>query len=76
MLSEEQHDAVVDCCLEAYNEVGYKFKGFEDLSLLNFITTSINLCSWTRRFWANSMAKNSKIPTSTGGPLTIIIGKC
>ena len=34
-LSQEQHNALLDCCLGRYEDVWHKFKRFEDLSLLN-----------------------------------------
>lgn len=34
-LTDEQHKALVDCCLGAHEEVWYKFKRFGDLSLLS-----------------------------------------
>lgn len=57
-LTRKQHNALVDCCLGAYEEVWYKFKRFEDLSLLNLYYYQHQLVLLDKEIFGNPHGEN------------------
>ena len=69
LLTDEQHDAAVDCCLGAHKEVWYKFKRFEDLSLLNLYYYQHQLVLLDKQTFGQFFGERLKNPNFERRPL-------